>query len=102
MIIELPLPLGIDGQAIARDPQGRPIIDLSDQPIAVCLGVTRLVKVRPEEDAAVRARVTPVLLMPPEFAIELRVSDGEHEMNGLWVREELLAQLVPQKAAANA
>ena len=54
------------------------------------------------EDAAVRARVTPVLLMPPEFGIELRVSDTEHEMNGLWVREELLAQLVPQKTAANA
>jgi hypothetical protein len=98
MIIELPLPI-VDSASIARDGEGRPIIDLSDQPLAVCIGVTRLVKVRAEEDAVVRDRVAPVLLMPPEFGIELKVSDTDHELNGLWVREELLHQLVSRKSA---
>ena len=93
MVIQLPFPMA-DGAVVVRDTEGRRIIDLSDQPMAVVLGITRLMKVRAEEEATGRARVEPLLMMPPEFRIELTVSESASEINGLRVREGLLRELV--------
>lgn len=90
MIVKLPLPLRSDGQPLARDARGRLILDLSSNPMAVLYGFGKLVQALPEEQLALRARLSGSL-SPLNTGIEIQFTDSADPFNGLWCRPEVLA-----------